>query len=75
MRMVPATSESVARTVVRTIHARHPRLRVQATIDAYVFMILRRLIPQRIYHTVLYRALPQISEWGPNARITPPGAD
>jgi short-subunit dehydrogenase len=73
MKRAPATTESVARTVVRTIHSSHPRLRVQATVDAYVFMILRRLIPQRLYHTVLYRALPQISEWGPNARITPPG--
>jgi short-subunit dehydrogenase len=75
MRLVPATTESVARTVVRTIHARHPRLRVQATFDAYVFTILRRLIPQRVYHTVLYRALPRIGDWGPNARITPPGTE
>jgi short-subunit dehydrogenase len=73
MRVVPATTESVARTVVRTIHARYPRLRVQATFDAYVFTILRRLVPQRIYHAILYRALPNVNEWGPNARILPPG--
>ena len=73
MRLAPATTESVARTVVRTIHARHPRLRVQATLDAYLFMILRRLVPQHIYHAILYRALPNIEQWGPNARILPPG--
>jgi hypothetical protein len=60
---------------VRTIHSNRPRLRVQATFDAYVFTILRRLVPQRIYHAILYRALPHIAEWGPNARILPPGAD
>ena len=73
MRLVPSTSESVARTVGRTIHSKRPRLRVQATFDAYVFTILRRLLPQRLYHYALYRALPHVSEWGPNARIIPPG--
>jgi len=75
MRLAPATTESVARTVVRTIHSSRPRLRVQATFDAYLFTILRRLIPQRIYHAILYRALPRIDEWGPNARILPPGVE
>jgi len=75
MRLAPATSQSVARTVVRTIHKRRPPLRVPATLDAYLFVVLRRLLPQRLYHFVLYRLLPHVSEWGPRAQIHPPGTE
>jgi short-subunit dehydrogenase len=45
-------------------YSQRPRLRVQATFDAYLFTVLRRLVPQRIYHAILYRALPRVAEWG-----------
>ena len=59
-----ATPESVARKIHRVMHARRPPLRVPATIDAVVFSMLRRFLPQRLFHVVLRRVLPGISEWG-----------
>ncbi|HET9953564.1 MAG TPA: SDR family oxidoreductase [Polyangiaceae bacterium] len=64
-RRVPATPDSVARTVLRTIEAKAPPLRVPATFDARVFSLLRRLLPRTLYHWVLYNSLPQVREWGP----------
>lgn len=64
MRAVPATSDSVARTIVRTIERRRPPLRVPATLDAHLFALLRRLMPRPVYHWVLYRSLPGIRRWG-----------
>jgi len=66
MRLVHATPDSVARTIVRTIKRRHPPLRVAGTLDAFIFSLLRRLLPQRIYHFALYRSLPGIRSWGPS---------
>ena len=59
-----ATPASVARVVARTIERRRPPLRVLATPDAWFFHWLRRLLPRRAYHALLYRALPGIREWG-----------
>jgi short-subunit dehydrogenase len=73
MRWVPATPESVARTILRTIASKRPPLRVPATFDAHVFAWLRRLLPRGTYHRLLYAALPNVREWGPNARLSPPG--
>jgi short-subunit dehydrogenase len=75
MRLVPATPDSVARKVVRTLESRRPPLRVPATIDAHLFALLRRLVPRRVYHRLLYFMLPNVRQWGPGARILPPGAD
>ena len=73
MKRVPSTPDSVARTVVRTVEARRPPLRVPATIDAHLFALLRRMLPRRLYHRLLYASLPHIRQWGPRARIMPPG--
>lgn len=64
MKRVPATPESVARTVLRTIQAKNPPLRVPATFDAVTFSWIRRWLPARLYHWVLYRSLPHIKTWG-----------
>jgi hypothetical protein len=60
----PATPAKVARTIRRTLEARRPPLRVYATPDAHLFALLRRLLPRRLYHGVLYHALPGIRRWG-----------
>ncbi|MFT7625274.1 MAG: NAD(P)-dependent dehydrogenase (short-subunit alcohol dehydrogenase family) [Myxococcota bacterium] len=65
MRRVPATPDSVAKTVERQINRRSPPLRKPATFDAWAFAMLRRILPRRLYHLVLYRSLPKIKEWGP----------
>lgn len=64
MRKARATPESVAAKIMKTIEHPSPSLRVPATIDARLFSILRRLLPRRIYHRLLYRCLPHIGQWG-----------
>jgi short-subunit dehydrogenase len=65
MRVARATPESIARRIHRLIRARRPPLRAQVTLDAHLFALLRRALPQRLYHAVLYRHLPHVREWGP----------
>lgn len=64
MRFTPTTQERVARAVVRALDSKHPKLRVPATWDARVLWMVRRFLPQRLYHEILYRLLPRVSEWG-----------
>lgn len=64
MRRTRASPDSVASKVLKTIEARDPPLRVPATLDARLFFWLRRLLPRRLYHWVLYRNLPGIRTWG-----------
>lgn len=68
MRRTWATPEHVASVIVDTIRARNPRLRVRATPDALVFDYLRRWLPRRLYHAVLYACLPRVRQWGKSAR-------
>ena len=65
MRMSPATPESVAKVVIRTIGRRRPPLRVPATLDARIFALIRRVVPRSAYHWLLYRMLPNVDTWGP----------
>ena len=60
-----ATPQRVARKILKTALRKNPPLRVPATIDAHLFGLMRRFLPRRLYHWVLYRSLPQIKEWGP----------
>jgi short-subunit dehydrogenase len=64
MRSTRATPDRVARVVVRTLERRHPPLRVAGTWDARVFGLLRRVLPRRAYHALLYRQLPRVDVWG-----------
>ena len=68
MRASPATPESVARIVLRTMHRRHPPLRVPATLDARAFAFLRRVMPRGLYHWMLYKMLPKVDTWGPSPK-------
>ncbi len=70
MRRTWATPESVAARIARLIEQKRPPLRVSGTFDAFLFSMLRRLLPRTLYHEVLYRALPGVSRWG----RTPPDA-
>jgi len=66
MRRAAATPERVARKVVHTLERKHPPLRVAATTDARLFALMRRLLPRRFYHWLLYRNLPHIKDWAPD---------
>ncbi len=65
MRLSPTSPPAIARRVGRVIARRNPPLRLQVTVDAHFFSLLRRILPRGLYHEVLYRTLPQIRTWGP----------
>ena len=58
-----ATPESMAEMIVKTMRQTHPKLRIPATLDAQLFSVLRRVLPRKLYHWVLYRNLPAIRTW------------
>lgn len=64
MTRTPCTPESTARKIYRVACRRNPPLRVAGTPDALFFSLLRRLLPRRMYHWLLYRSLPGIKHWG-----------
>jgi hypothetical protein len=64
MQLSSSSPEDVARIVVKTMHRQNPPLRVSGTRDAWLFGVLRRLLPRRFYHAVLYRGLPKVNTWG-----------
>ncbi len=64
MQLSSSSPEDVARIVVKTMHRKNPPLRVSGTRDAWLFGVLRRLLPRRFYHAVLYRGLPRVNTWG-----------
>lgn len=68
MKLSPATPESVARVVLKTMHRRRPPLRVPATLDASGFSLLRRILPRSTYHWLLYKMLPRVDTWGPSPK-------
>lgn len=64
MRWSWSDADDVARVIVRTMERQHPPLRVPATLDAHLFFWMRRLLPRRLYHRLLYWGLPGASRWG-----------
>lgn len=59
-----SSPESVARRIERALTMRAPPLRMSGTPDAFLFQMLRRVLPRRAYHAALYRCLPGVSRWG-----------
>jgi len=68
MKLSPATPESVAKVVLKTMRRRRPPLRIPATLDAQWFSFLRRILPRNAYHWLLYQMLPRVDEWGPSPK-------
>ncbi len=64
MERAKSTPEDVAHHILRMMQLSRPPLRSAATFDAHLFAWLRRLLPRRLYHEVLYRSLPGVREWG-----------
>jgi len=65
-----STPELVAARMLALLHRRRPRLRSAVTFDARCFYLLRRLLPRRLYHEVLYRSLPGVRHWIPEMERT-----
>ncbi|MBL7544559.1 MAG: SDR family oxidoreductase [Bdellovibrionaceae bacterium] len=59
-----ATPESVASLVLHVIQTERPPLWVPASLDAEFFYYLRRLMPRRLLHPLLFKFLPGVKSWG-----------
>lgn len=64
MRLSPSTPEKIADKIRNVIENNNPPLRVPVTIDAYIFGLLRKLLPGSVYHALMYYSLPKIYRWG-----------
>lgn len=64
MRLSPSTPEKIAKKILKTMEEQNPPLRVPVTIDAYLFGLLRKFLPGRAYHALMYYSLPRIFRWG-----------
>ena len=69
MKKAPGNLASITKKIVRTIEAKNPPLRVLGTPDAYLFDLLRRLLPRSLYHWALYQGLPYPDCWGDESRL------
>ena len=58
------TPRDVAETILEVIEQKNPPLWVSGTLDAYLFSLLRRVLPSGLYHRLLYAGLPRIWRWG-----------
>ncbi len=57
------SANDVAKRIFKVIQTENPPLWIPATIDAYFFYYLRRLVPRRILSVILYSALPNVRKW------------
>lgn len=65
MQRTPCTSLTVARRIYSLSRKKNPPLRAAGTPDATLFYFLRRVLPRWLYHKLLYKTLPKVSNWGP----------
>ncbi|MEM7180864.1 MAG: SDR family oxidoreductase [Spirochaetota bacterium] len=63
-----ASPETLAQKLYKLMQAKNPPIRVAATIDALFFAYIRRFLPRKLYHYILYRFLPNIKEWEAHAK-------
>lgn len=56
---------AIARRVIKVMNMKNPPLRCAGTPDALMFDFMRRFLPRKFYHFILYRSLPGIKKWGP----------
>jgi len=79
MEATTVTPDTVARKILRVMGHPNPPLRVAGSFDAHFFRLMRRFLPRRFYHWMLYVALPGVRTWGqpkPQAGMdTRPSAD
>ncbi len=57
------TPERMSKLVLKVIRWQRPPLRISATPDAFIFGILRRIIPRRWFQPFLFICLPKANQW------------
>lgn len=63
MRLSFTKPESVARLILKVIRKENPPLWIPASLDAWVFYYLRRLVPRRLLMPLLFALLPGARHW------------
>lgn len=63
MRLAPATPETVAQRIYQVMNTTDPHFRIPATIDAWIFRLLRQILPRGLYHRMLYANIPHVKEF------------
>ena len=69
MKMSPTRPEHIAKKILKVMRQRHPPLRLPVTSDALFFSLLRRFLPARLYHWILFRNLPHLRTWVVNPKM------
>lgn len=64
MKLSPSTPEKIAKKIRRAIESSNPHLRIPVTPDAYLFGLMRKLLPRSIYQSLMYYSLPKVFRWG-----------
>jgi len=64
MRMSVTRPKHVARIVLKVIRTENPPLWIPATLDAWAFYYLRRIVPRRWLMPLLFALLPRAKTWG-----------
>lgn len=64
MQFSPSTPEKIAKKIHKVICSKNPPLRIPVTIDALFFGLIRKLLPRKLYHALMYYTLPRIYRWG-----------
>lgn len=63
MKLSQTTPEKIAKRILKLIHEKKPALWVPVTIDAHLFKVLRHLLPQHLFHYLMYKMLPNSKAW------------
>ncbi len=71
MHMSHATPDRIANRIMKLVHQKNPPLWVPVSADANLFNILRRVLPKGIFHTLMFKMLPNPMAWSPQAPIMP----
>ena len=58
-----ATPDAIALKILTVMRKKSSPLRLPVTIDAWLFYFLRRMLPRKFYHYVLFQSLPKIKLW------------
>lgn len=59
-----ASPEQIAQKILNLMTMENPPLWMPVTHDAQIFFWVRKILPRRIFHIVMYRFLPNVRQWG-----------
>jgi short-subunit dehydrogenase len=59
-----SSSRSVAKKIFKTIESKKPPLWVDATLDSFMLKLLKKIIPDQLFHLVINSFFLRMSNWG-----------